>query len=366
MNEDFVIPSKVIKEEMNKRGLTQKDVAIIIGKSDSYISDNLSKENISVEFAHALSVVLGHSPKYWLDIANNYQLALLGEVSDGIKARNQLLQEYPLKAMQQRGWISKTGTFEELQAEIKNLMQNGAKLETHTSFKRTVKDQHLNYAEKFWLYRAIELAKVLPVEKYDENKLPSLFNFLKKAVKSSQAILKVVELLQRYGIRFVIVQTLPNAKIDGAAFWLDDNSPVVVLSLRFDNIGSFWFALIHELMHIKNRDYFSIDNLHESATDEIEKQRNQETAEFLVPRVELEQFISRTSPYYSKVKINTFANKLKVHPGIIVGQLQKRGEIGYNVHHELMAKVRDVITITAFTDGWENPVPQIRKQKGEK
>lgn len=365
MNELFLVPSQVIKEEMRKRGLTQKDVALIIGKSDSYISDNLSKEKISVEFAQELAVVLGNTPKYWLDIGNNYQLALLGEVGDDIKARNQLLQEYPLKAMQQRGWISKTGTFEELQVEIKNLMQNAAKLEANTSFKRTVKDQNLNYAEKFWLYRAIELAKILPVEKYDENKLPALFSLLKKAVKSSQAIHKTVELLQRYGIRFVIVERLPNVKIDGAAFWLDDNSPVVVLSLRFDNIGSFWFALIHELMHIKKRDYFSMDNLQESATDEIEKQRNKETAEFFVPCAELERFISQTSPYYSKVKINAFANKLKVHPGIIVGQLQKRGEIGYNVHHELMAKVRGVITITAFTDGWEHPVPQIKKQKGD-
>lgn len=357
MNEDFLIPSKVIKEEMNKRGLTQKDVAIIIGKSDSYISDNLSKENISVEFAHALSVVLGHSPKYWLDIANNYQLALLGEVASDIKMRNKLLQEYPVKAMQQRGWVSKTATFEELQAEIDNLIRKGAKLEEHTSFKRTIKDQNLNYAEKFWLYRAIELSSVLPVEKYDEKRLPSLFNLLKKAAKSSQAVHKVAELLQRYGIRLVIVQLLPNTKIDGAAFWLDDNSPVIALSLRFDNIGSFWFALIHELMHIKNRDYFSMDNLQESATDEIEKQRNREAAEFLVPRVELERFISQTSPYFSKVKINNFANKLKVHPGIIIGQLQHRGEIGYNTHHELMAKVRELTTMTAFTDGWGHPVP---------
>jgi HTH-type transcriptional regulator/antitoxin HigA len=360
MNEHFLVPSRAVKEEMVKRGLTQKDVAIIIGKSESYISDNLSKERISVEFAQELSVVLGQNPKYWLDIANNYQLAMLGEVSGEIKARNRLLQEYPLKAMQQRGWISKTNNLEVLQSDVEILIQNGAKVEKNTSFKRTVKEEsfNLNYSEKFWLYRTIALSTMLPVDnKYDEKKLPALFSLLKKATKSSQVVDKIPEFLHRYGIGFLVVQPLPGTKIDGAALWLNENSPVVALTLRFDNIGSFWFALIHELTHIKNRDFFSLDNLQEEATSETEKRTNKETSEFLVPSDEMKLFIKNTAPYYSKIKINNFANKLKVHPGIIVGQLQHSKEIGYNTHHEAMVPVREFVTRPAFTDGWGHPVP---------
>ena len=40
----LIRPSKVIKQEMKKRGLTQKDIALIIGKSESYVSGNLLKE----------------------------------------------------------------------------------------------------------------------------------------------------------------------------------------------------------------------------------------------------------------------------------------------------------------------------------
>ena len=59
----------------------------------------------------------------------------------------------------------------------------------------------------------------------------------------------VASLLQRYGIRFVVVEPLPKAKIDGAAFWLDQNTPAIAFSLRYDYIGSFWFAVIRELFH---------------------------------------------------------------------------------------------------------------------
>jgi HTH-type transcriptional regulator/antitoxin HigA len=361
MNEHFLIPSKVVKEEMAKRGLTQKDVAIIIGKSESYISDNLSKERITVEFAQELSVVLGQTPRYWLDIANNYQIAMLGEISAEVKARNRLLQEYPLKAMQQRGWISKTANLEALQSEIDGLIQNGGKLEKNTSFRRTITDESLNFAEKFWLYRAIALSTMLPIDnKYDEKKLPALFSLLKKATKSSQVVDKIPEFLHRYGIGFLIVQPLPTTKIDGAAFWLNENSPVIALTLRFDNIGSFWFTLMHELMHIKNRDFFSLDNLQEKATSETEKRANREAAEFLVPQDEMARFIKNTAPYYSKIKVNNFANKLKVHPGIIVGQLQYRKEIGFNAHHEAMVAVRESVARIAFTDGWGHPVPVIK------
>jgi HTH-type transcriptional regulator/antitoxin HigA len=205
------------------------------------------------------------------------------------------------------------------------------------------------------------LAEMLPVEKYDEKRIDSLLRLLRKAAKSSQAVHKVAELLQRYGIRFVVNEKLKNAQIDGAAFWLNENSPVVGLSLRFNNIGSFWFALMHELVHIKYRDRFSLDDLQNSPRNESEDRANNEAAEILVPQDELTWFIKNTAPYFSKAKINSFANKLEIHPGIIVGQLQKRGAIGYNSHHDAMVAVRERATITAFTDGWGNPVPQIRK-----
>jgi len=64
---------------------------------------------------------------------------------------------------------------------------------------------------------------------------------------------KVPRILAEHGIRFLIVESLPSAKIDGVCFWLNDVSPVVALSMRFDRIDNFWFVLRHELEHVVQR-----------------------------------------------------------------------------------------------------------------
>lgn len=356
-------PSTIIREELAARGLTQTDLAIITGRYPTQISLYLSKEKISLEFAKELELVLEKPAEYWLQLENRYRLSTINDPDQGIQKRNSFLQDYPIKDMQKRGWIVKTDDFEKLTGEIEKFFAQGIDaegLERSAFFKKTIKDSNLNPPEKAWLHRARHLAKMMPETRYNESKLPDLFNSLKKAVKSSQSISSIANLLQRYGIRFVVIEPLPRARIDGAAFWLDENSPVIALSIRFDNIGSFWFALIHELIHIKYRDGTSVDNFEVEAIDEKEKRANDEAAEFLVPQKDLERFIRLNKPYFSNHKIVDFATELKVHPGIIVGQLQHRKEIGFNAHHANMVKVRDMALMTAFTDGWGKPVPKVK------
>ena len=70
---------------------------------------------------------------------------------------------------------------------------------------------------------------------------------------SPEAAGKVPRILTESGIRFVIVEALSSSKIDGVCFWLDDFSPVIGLTLRFDRIDNFWFVLRHELEHVIQR-----------------------------------------------------------------------------------------------------------------
>ncbi len=358
--EKILPPSKYIKEGLSGRGLTQADLAVITGRSPSEISTYLAKEKISVEFAKELAHILGQSPQYWISLEAQYKLAISEELDQSLIKRNSVIQDYPLKDMQKRGWVSKTDNFDQLIKEIEMLCKADTFLENNVHFKRTNDDQKLNPAEEMWLNRAIYLAKLLPDSSYNENRFEALLDQLKKLIKSSKAVHKIAELLQRYGIRFVVVEPLPKARIDGAAFWLSGNRPVVAVSLRFDNIGSFWHALMHEIMHIKNKDAFSLDNFEESSNDEMEERANKEAASFLINQEKLNKFIKAYSPYYSTVRINQLATQLEVHPGIIVGQLQFRKEIDWRHHHAAMAKVRELATMTAFTDGWGHPVPVIK------
>ena len=116
---------------------------------------------------------------------------------------------------------------------------------------------------------------------------------------------------------------------------------------------------MHEVDHIEYKDAFSFDDLQSNPSDEAEKRASWNSANSLVPQYELEEFIKACAPRYSEARINNLATRLQIHPGIIVGQLQYRRELSYAAHRKLITKIRDLVTQFAFTDGWDQPVPQL-------
>ena len=360
--------SKFIKDELHARDWTQADLAFVMGRTPAEISSLMAgRRQLSPELAQELGVVLGGGPEHWLAIDNAYRLSQVDYVHEAVLIRSEIFS-FPIKEMQKRQWIAETREPAELRKELDRFfgddtlagpLSDSYELPLGVSFKRTIRESSLNNAEKAWLARARQLAQVCPVANFHEKGLPKLKSELRQLAAKTQAAHRVPALLAGAGIRYVVVEPLPNVKIDGAAFWLEANSPVIAMSLRFDNIGSFWFALMHELDHIEHRDAFSFDDLQSSPSDEAEERANWNAANVLVPTRELEEFIRSCSPRYSEARINNLATRLHIHPGIIVGQLQYRGEISYAAHRKLITNVRDLVTKIAFTDGWGQPIPQL-------
>jgi len=360
--------SKHIKDELLARGWTQSDLAYVMGRKPSEISSLMvGRRQLSTELAQELGVVLGGGAERWLQIDAAYRLSQTDYVDQAVLLRSELFS-FPIKEMQKRRWIAETRDAEELRQELERFFGDGTlaqprsdsyELPLRTAFKRTIKESSLNNAEKAWLARASQLAQVCPVADFNENNIPPLKRELRRLAAKTQAAHRVPELLKGAGIRYVVVEPLPTVKIDGAAFWLDTNSPVIAMSLRFDNIGSFWFALMHEVDHIEHKDAFSFDDLQSKATDEKEERASRNAANELVPEHELAEFIRACTPRYSEARINNLATRLQIHPGIIVGQLQHRHELSYAAHRKLLTKIRDLVTRFAVTDGWGQPVPQL-------
>lgn len=355
-------PGKYIKDALKERGWTQIDLAFVMGRTVNEVNFILAgRKRLSPEIAQELAVVFGKSPDYWLSLENAYRLSQTEYVDDAL-VRRSLVFSFPIKDMQKRGWISDTLDVEQLEDELKRFFDVpdlSDDIQLTAAYKRTDKESSLNKAEKTWVARAKQLAQACPAATYDERNIPLLEKDLRRFAAKSKAVHRVPELLTRYGIRFVVVEPIPRVRIDGAAFWLDESSPVIAMSIRFDNIGNFWFTLMHEVSHIKHKDAFSFDDLESAPNDEAEVRANREAADALVPQDQLQAFIKAYSPRYSEAVINNLATRLQVHPGIIVGQLQHRKEIGFTAHRKLMAKVRELATTIAFTDGWGHPMPQV-------
>jgi HTH-type transcriptional regulator/antitoxin HigA len=263
--------------------------------------------------------------------------------------------------MIKRGWFSETRDSSLLEAQFMQFfgvdnLENVPHL-CHAA-RKSYYDK-IPAAQLAWLFRARNLARTQSVPKYSETSLREGLDVLKGLLTSPEEISRIPLILSNAGVRFVIVEGLSSSKIDGVCFWLDEFSPVISMSLRFDRIDNFWFVLRHEIEHVlrkdgKDKEVIDIDvggieneNLHQR-----EKIANKEASEFLLSSQNLNSFIKNVKPYYSEKKILEFAREMNVHPAIVVGQLQYRKEIGYGVFKKHMTKVKDFILDSALIDGW--------------
>jgi HTH-type transcriptional regulator/antitoxin HigA len=362
-------PGEFLREELEERGWTQTDFAEILGRPLRLVNEIISgKRSITPETAKGLADALGTSPQYWLNLESAYQLWKVPERDDTVARRARLYNRAPVKEMERRHWIERTENVAVLEARlldffgIANLDQSIAW--AHAARKCTAYTT-VSPAQEAWLCRAKHLAAALRTGTFAPENINKLVPTLRNLLPNIEELRLIPSLLADAGIRFVVLEQLPRTKIDGVCFWLDRKSPVITLSLRFDRIDYFWHTFMHEIGHCKNRDGLDkapLDTDFDRQPDAGEKPASQKRVDdfatkTLVPQDELEDFISRVRPLYSALKIQGFAKRIGVHPGIVVGQLQYRGEITYAQHRRMLSPVRQAITQVALTDGWGHITP---------
>jgi HTH-type transcriptional regulator / antitoxin HigA len=358
-------PGDYLRDEMKSKGWTQEDLARILGRPLPTVNRILNgKHAILPEMAIALGEAFGVSPELWLSREASYRLSLTTIRGEGVQRRAKLYEVAPIKDMEKRGWIKKTDDVQSLECELKaffGVPSLDQPIEFSVSLRTAVQPKRLSPPQLAWCFRARQLASNLIVKPFNANRLELAKVALRKLAAYRSEACRVPEVLGDYGVRLVVIECLPGAKIDGAAFWIDQ-SPAIALSLRYDRHDYFWFTLMHEFMHIVNNDSSIDDDLGREGhiptllKDERERRADNQAAELLVNGPELESFVRRVGPLYSKQRIIQFAHSVKMHPSIIVGQLQNRGEIGWDSHRDLLTKIRGNVLDTALTDGWGHTV----------
>lgn len=358
-------PGGVIKAELERRGWTQADLAIILGKHLPAVNEVIQgKRSITSEMAVSLAAALGQTPEYWAKLDAEYRVSDL-EPNAEIARRASIYSLAPVSEMEKRQWIRRTDSLSKLEKElcsffnVESLDQPPA---IRANARQAFKTDTLNPAQIAWCCRAAKLASIIDAESFKPREFQAALTEIRKLADYPEKTKHLPKLLSKVGVRLVIVEPLSHSRIDGAAFWLADDAPVIVLSIRYDRIDAFWHTLAHEISHIRHNDAQSIDFdlVGESRAEqvvEVEARANRDASNLLIPTAELKSFVLRMKPFYSKARIVQFAIRMQVHPGIVVGQLQHGGEIGWSTNREMLAKVRDIATSTAVTDGWGKSAP---------
>lgn len=364
-------PGEFLRDELEARGWSQTEFAEIIGRPPRVVNEIITgKRGISPETATELAAALGTSAQFWMNLETSYQLWKVAPAPERIAREARLRERFPVREMIRRGWIEASESFDVLEAQVLRFFAISsieAPVELAHAARRT-NDGEISPLQLAWLCRVKQLASAVQVAPYSGAALRKAIEDLRQLTSAPEEIRHVPKILAGCGVRFVIVEPMPGSKIDGVCSWIaDGTSPVVGLSLRQDRIDNFWFVLRHELEHVLRGDGKSGDIIDsdlggtDASSDfdpEAERAANDAAADFLVPQAKLDNFIARVRPLYSEAKVVNFAKVNRVHPGIVVGQLQNRGEIPYANFRRYLVKVRHLLASSALTDGWGS-MPQV-------
>ncbi len=362
-------PGSYIKEEMDERGWSQRDLAFILNVPEQAVNMIVSgKRGISPDMAQALGAAFDVSPALFANLQKDYDMAQAQQPDPGVAVRAKMQNRYPVREMIKRGWIVPSDA-PLLETQLVRFFEvesaDNIPYMNHASRKSCYEEREISPAQVAWLFRVRHIARSIAAPKYSRKALLIALKDLEALLPAPEETRHVPRVLMECGIRFVLVEKLPNADIDGVCFWLDDNSPVIGMSTRRDKIDNFWFVLRHEIEHVLNGDgqergkeMIDVDlegGLSSSLAKE-ERIADYAAANFCAPSDKLDSFILRKQPFFYEKDVIAFARLHSRHPGLVVGQIQRRlNRYDYLARH--LVKVRQFVLPGAIVDGWGQTVP---------
>ena len=344
---DWVLPpGESILDFAEERGWTQAELAQRLGYSEKHISQLINgKVPLTVDAAQRLERVLGSTMDFWLSLESNYQkhMARL-EAEERHVGWVPWLEELPLKELMACGAIGK----QRLDSKHKPCVVESClrffgvaspdEWRTHyggmqMSFRRSRAEQSDVGAISAWLRLGEQQAEKLDGPKYDKTRFEKTLCTIRSLTCEPPEVfeLKMRELLHEAGVLLVLVPAIPRAHVSGVARWLSPTRPLIQLSLLGKTNDKFLFSFFHEAAHIllhanskEEKKSIFLDDPNAAHTDDPrEHEANEWSGNCLIPS----QYAQALALLRTKAAVTSFAQRIRVHPGIVVGRLQHDGLI---------------------------------------
>lgn len=318
---------EAIKFRMEQLNLNQQALVPFIGNK-SKVSEILNKKRpISLSMMRALHKGLGIPAEILLQEQDQVFPEEIPEIDWHL---------FPIHEMVKEGWIQTKKEIEGNEEEImRDYIVDAGGMERFSQFlfrqsRNSWKSLRTDrYALMAWCLRVLELSRKYPLEnKYK----PGSINLtdLSKLSYFDQGPLLAREYLEKHGIQFFVIRHLKKTFLDGAVMILEDDTPIVALTLRYDRIDNFWFCLLHELAHLtkhlsKNALNIIFDEIKQQRVitgreDKNEKEADKIAQNALIP-IKYWEKVNLEEKVLSKEVIQ-LSEKLKIHPAIIAGRIR--------------------------------------------
>lgn len=340
-------PGYYVKELIEAQGMSQDELAKRLQTSGKYVSDLVNgRINLTDEMVLKLSIVFGTSTTMWLNLNKTFiekKLEIERQMQDDEECQLVKKLDYnfwvDLKLVKPARYaIDKV---HELLRYFKvsslNVLQERDFLVQYRTTVSEIKDINVINANA-WVQTAINIGSQMSVEPFDKKKLLKILPEIRKMTVQSQkdVYTSLQNMLADCGVALVLLPNLKNCGVNGAVKWLGKDKVVLAINEKRKYTDSFWFSVFHELGHVMQQ---RIKVLHVSEKyDALEKdeliQRLEKEADsfaqnMLIPEYEYVHFIEGNSKF-NKKNISEFAQLIEIHPGIVVGRLQRDERLEYN------------------------------------
>lgn len=329
-------PGSLILDEIKFRGINQADLAVQMSVQKSLLNEIIKgKRALTADIALLLEKILEIPAQYWMNLQSQFELDLARINEKNIKKlanveKWSIINQYvPISYLKKQNYIQDdiNDNIEKIKSiysvdSIDQLVQKNA--QQHFAFYR--KSEKLIVEDKnmlAWNMLAQFEAKNQTINSFNYSNVPSLIEELKQIFfENSNTIEKVKTKLNQYGVKFILLEKIEKAPIDGYTFWSGDN-PAIAMTVRHKRIDNFAFTLMHEIghidLHLKNDKNIQFFDLTTKSTTAVEVEADDYAQRNLITPLEWQSIINL--PEINDYSLNLKANEFKINPAIILGRI---------------------------------------------
>ena len=334
-------PGATIKEQLNNRGMSQKEFAARMDMSEKHISMLINGlVQLTPETAVRLETVLGVPAKFWNNLEAIYREKIIkAEEENAIEEDAEIAKQFPYNEMAELGWVPETRKTKEKVVNLRrffeivklSLLESG-KI-TRIACRRLAITEKSDLALMAWAQEAKIRARDIQTSPINVKALISAVPEIRKMTVLKPEIFcpQIEKHLADCGIALVFLPHLKGSFLQGASF-VDGKKIVVGLTARGKDADRFWFSLFHELAHIVLGHVGNPDG----TSEEDEKAADKWAADTLIAPEDFEAF--KKSGDFSRESVLRFSEAQGIAPGITVGRMQKEYMINFNVLNDLKEK----------------------------
>jgi HTH-type transcriptional regulator/antitoxin HigA len=341
-----VAPGETLLETLHASGMTQADLAGRTGRPVKTINEIIKgKTTITPETALQFERVLGIPASFWNNLEKDYrEFCVELREQSRLKTFTWWLKHIPLNELIVRGHVAHTRDQHQLVGEALRFFGVSSPqtwqqlwMSPRAAFRSSPAFASSPGAVAAWLRIGELKAKEISCSPFDKATFKTEVDRLRSLTVEDGRTTKerLRDQCRRAGVAVVFVSELSGTHVSGATHWLTPSKALVQLSCRYKTDDQFWHTFFHECGHILlhgKREAF-VDSPRDKETKRQEREANEFAANLLVPAHRLRAFLSRWRG--TQREIVRFAEDIGIAPGIVVGQLQHLGEIGYERFNQL-------------------------------